>query len=93
MSVELECIGCRNVKQFEQEELYPVCLSCREWEKKHIEELNASIGVDSTCTQCGYEGAATDLHHIHGRKNSNEVIRVCCNCHAEIHRGARELVL
>jgi len=41
MSVKLECIGCREIKSFPGYEKYPVCPKCREWEKKHLEEINS----------------------------------------------------
>ena len=37
------------------------------------------------CSVCGYDGVALESHHIHGRKNSDETIIVCANCHREIH--------
>jgi len=39
------------------------------------------------CSKCGYSGIALDEHHIHGRKNSNETILLCSNCHRELHAG------
>ena len=79
-----ECIGCREEKEVD---IDSICPECRVWEKKHLEELRAEVDAYSTCSKCGYVGAAIDQHHIHGRKNSSETIRLCCNCHAEIHRG------
>ena len=86
----IQCIGCREIKEIQERNL---CSSCVKWEKKHLEDLGKEVRAEYTCTQCGYEGVATDLHHIHGRKNSNITIRVCCNCHREIHAGSRELKL
>lgn len=37
------------------------------------------------CAKCGYSGVALDEHHIHGRKNSDETIILCANCHREYH--------
>lgn len=37
------------------------------------------------CASCGYKGVALDKHHIHGRKNSDETIYLCSNCHRELH--------
>jgi len=79
-----ECIGCRVEKEVDTDS---ICPDCREWEKKHLEELRLQADSFFKCTKCDYEGVATDLHHIHGRKNSNITVRLCCNCHAEIHRG------
>jgi hypothetical protein len=42
--------------------------------------------IDS-CVHCGYQGVALDRHHIHGRKNSDETIFLCSNCHRELHAG------
>lgn len=84
-----ECIGCRKDVEIQERNL---CSKCVEVEKKHIEDLAYEVSLDNTCSQCGYVGVATDLHHIHGRKISNVVIRVCCNCHREIHAGVRELL-
>jgi hypothetical protein len=81
-----ECIGCREIKEIQERNL---CSICVEWEKKHHEKLEKEMAIGFTCSQCGYEGIAIDLHHIHGRKNSDITIRVCCNCHREIHRGTR----
>jgi len=39
MSVILECIGCREQKEFPAVIEYPVCPRCTEWEKKHHEEM------------------------------------------------------
>jgi len=39
------------------------------------------------CLRCGYTGAGIDRHHIHGRKNSDETIYLCSNCHRELHAG------
>ena len=41
------------------------------------------------CAICDWDKTTLDMHHIHGRKNSDITIRVCCNCHREIHRGTR----
>jgi len=89
--VILECIGCRVMKEFEVELEFPVCPKCKEWEKKHHEELMNEEIRSQTCPLCGYVGVAIDSHHIHGRKNSNETINICCNCHREIHKGVRSL--
>lgn len=43
------------------------------------------------CSACGYSGIALDEHHVHGRKNSDETITLCSNCHREYHAGMREL--
>ena len=37
------------------------------------------------CAKCGYTGVALDKHHIYGRKNSDETIILCSNCHREYH--------
>jgi uncharacterized protein with PIN domain len=37
------------------------------------------------CSKCGYEGVALDKHHVKGRKNSNETVLLCSNCHRELH--------
>jgi len=81
-----ECIGCREVKEIQERNL---CSKCVDWENKHIEDFNNAMVLENTCSKCGYIGLATDLHHIHGRKNSNETVRLCCNCHAELHRSGR----
>jgi DNA-directed RNA polymerase subunit RPC12/RpoP len=39
------------------------------------------------CIRCGYEGAGLDRHHVHGRKNSDETVYLCSNCHRELHAG------
>jgi 5-methylcytosine-specific restriction endonuclease McrA len=41
MSHLIACIGCREIKEFDTIEPYPVCPKCREWEKKHLEEINS----------------------------------------------------
>lgn len=38
-----------------------------------------------SCQECGYQGVALDKHHIYGRKNSDETIYLCANCHREFH--------
>ena len=43
------------------------------------------------CASCGYDGIALDEHHIYGRKNSDETITLCSNCHREYHAGVRTL--
>lgn len=43
------------------------------------------------CISCGYSGPALDNHHIHGRKNSDETILLCANCHREVHAGVRKV--
>jgi len=45
--------------------------------------------ITDKCSICGYIGAALQNHHVRGRKNSDETIRVCANCHVEIHKGAQ----
>lgn len=96
MSVILECIGCRDLKQFPTEEKYPVCEACEEWDQEHFKKLHFDDSdkpaTKNLCTQCGYEGPAIDHHHIHGRKYSNETIVVCANCHREIHAGTRKII-
>jgi len=84
MSAIFECIGCREMKEIQERNL---CSKCVEWERQHLINLQNEVALENTCMKCGYTGVATDSHHIHGRKNSNETIRLCCNCHAEIHRG------
>jgi ssDNA-binding Zn-finger/Zn-ribbon topoisomerase 1 len=97
MSVILECIGCRTEKEFPEFVEYPVCPKCKEWEIKHHQELDeaevrpAKVKPEPVCSLCGYKGPAIDRHHIHGRKNSDEIIIVCANCHREIHAGTRVL--
>jgi hypothetical protein len=39
------------------------------------------------CIRCGYIGAGIDAHHIYGRKNSDETVYLCSNCHRELHAG------
>jgi len=90
MSVELECIGCREQKVFEIPDKYPVCYECLEWDTKHVETINKQ---EWECPLCSYIGVAIENHHIDGRKVSDRTISICANCHTEIHRGARELGL
>ena len=45
----------------------------------------AGLEIERKCSRCGYSGVALDGHHIHGRKNSNETILLCSNCHREYH--------
>lgn len=40
------------------------------------------------CSGCGYNGFSLDKHHVHGRKNSDETIVLCPNCHRKLHSGA-----
>ena len=97
MSVMLECIGCREIRQFGGLMEYPICLTCEEWEIKHHKELQEEENrpikpkEEPVCSLCGYKGPAIDHHHVHGKKASNEIIIVCANCHREIHAGARIL--
>jgi len=92
MSIILECIGCREMKAFPAKIEFPVCQKCKEWEKKHHKELEKATREENTCSLCGYQGVAIDKHHIDGRKNSNRIVTVCCNCHREIHAGLREIL-
>jgi hypothetical protein len=93
--MEAECIGCRKVKDVNSMQL---CEKCQAFEIQHHLDLEKEMEdefnkrkkpkkekVIRLCSLCGYSGPAIDSHHIHGRKNSNEVIDVCCNCHREIH--------
>ena len=91
MSVELECIGCREIKTFITDDRYPVCKECLAFEEKRRGELTRieNETVHTCSLGCGYVGIAIQKHHIHGRKNSDETIRVCANCHVEIHKGAK----
>lgn len=41
--------------------------------------------IKRACVKCGYSGVALDEHHIHGRKNSDETVTLCANCHREHH--------
>ena len=90
MSVNIECIGCRQIKQFTVPEIYPVCSECMEYEKQRHEELYKNETSDC-CPLCGYNGSSMQNHHVHGRKNSDITIRICANCHYEIHYGEMEL--
>jgi hypothetical protein len=56
-----ECIGCRVIKEVDSDD---ICIECREWEKKHLEELRLQVESFFKCSKCNYEGVATDLHHI-----------------------------
>jgi hypothetical protein len=67
-------------------DLYAYCMT-RE-DGKEI-WLKVDTGQPS-CELCGYEGPLQQ-HHVHGRKNSNETIVICANCHAEIHAGLRHI--
>jgi predicted RNA-binding Zn-ribbon protein involved in translation (DUF1610 family) len=89
MSISLECIGCRSIKEFPEYEKYPVCEDCNAWEEERHEKFQQEASEYNTCSLCGYVGPAIDSHHIHGRKVSNQTIRVCANCHREIHAGVR----
>jgi hypothetical protein len=89
--MKLQCIGCREEKEFAVYDPLPVCDSCAEWETKRREEMNEQERKEHTCSLCGHTGPAIDKHHIHGRKVSNETILVCANCHREIHAGVRQL--
>jgi hypothetical protein len=100
MSVQLECIGCREIKEFPRYIEFPLCKKCRLWEIQHILELQKECAVikiekpkapDPVCQLCGYTGPAIDHHHIHGKKVSNETVIVCANCHREIHAGIRTI--
>ena len=89
MSVILECIGCRQPREFDKEIPYPVCPACQAWDEEHREKMyRETYG----CSRCGYVGRAVEDHHIYGRKNSPETIKLCANCHRELHRGVWEYV-
>jgi Zn ribbon nucleic-acid-binding protein len=47
--------------------------------------LLVSVPENPKCAKCGYDGPALDKHHIYGRKNSDETIYLCANCHREYH--------
>jgi hypothetical protein len=68
------------------------CIECGDMVFTGASKEKALCGGDkcgrNKCIKCGYEGDALDWHHIRGRKNSTEVVRLCCNCHAEEHRGS-----
>lgn len=81
MSVVLECLGCREMKEFKEVERYPVCEECKVLESRRREAQDRE-----PCSICGYVGVL-DSHHVHGRSNSNVTIRICANCHREIHLG------
>jgi hypothetical protein len=53
--------------------------------------LAVDLPEERKCSSCGYSGIALDEHHIHGRKNSDETITLCSNCHREYHAGTRQL--
>lgn len=103
MSVALECIGCRKLKEFSGPSDCPVCEDCKQWEKERREkdELEMKIAWESahpkkdrqekSCYLCGYKGPAIDEHHIHGRKVSDETVTLCSNCHREVHAGIIKL--
>jgi len=69
------------------------CIKCGDMVFTGMSKEKALCGgkkcMRDKCEKCGYEGLALDFHHKHGRKNSNEVIRLCCNCHAAEHRGGK----
>jgi len=90
MEIELECIGCRKIKKFDIPEIYPVCSECMEYDKQRHEILCRNE-ISESCPLCGYSGLAMQNHHIYGRKNSDITIRICANCHCEIHMGVREI--
>lgn len=90
MKTKIECIGCRQIKEFVTPEVYPVCLECIEYDEQRHQELCRNE-ISDCCPLCGYNGLAMQNHHIYGRKNSDITIRICANCHYEIHIGVREL--
>lgn len=91
MNIYMECIGCRKIKKFSMFEKYPVCLECRTWEEERRERMNNMETTENICPLCDYSGGAMENHHVDGRKNSDRTIRICANCHSEIHAGVRIL--
>ena len=55
-----------------------------------VERVKEIIGevkfnkVQSCCFNCGISLKRLEKHHIDGRKNSDEVIPLCPNCHQKI---------
>jgi protein-arginine kinase activator protein McsA len=48
---------------------------------------------DDGCSKCGYSGPATlHMHHIYGRKYSDETVTLCPNCHGEVHAAESAFV-
>lgn len=39
------------------------------------------------CMNCGNDFPNTHKHHVWGRKNSQETVELCPNCHSEHHSG------
>lgn len=58
-----------------------------DWDEEKEVWLKIVPVAIQTCERCGYQGAAIDEHHIHGRKNSDEIVDLCSNCHRELHAG------
>lgn len=46
---------------------------------------SGGMKINSKCAKCGYDGVSLDKHHVKGRKNSDETILLCANCHRELH--------
>ena len=86
-----QCIGCREEKHIVSFDRFPLCAECAEWDNARHEILIQDELDKMTCELCGYCGVAIEKHHIDGRKNSDRIIKICSNCHLEIHKGAREL--
>jgi hypothetical protein len=61
------------------------CLSCVIDGKELWIPVSGMKIENPKCSKCGYEGIALDKHHVHGRKNSEETIYLCSNCHRELH--------
>jgi hypothetical protein len=67
-------------------------MSCKRFPDTITKKLFGKFfAVKEECVRCGYVGPALDRHHIHGRKNSDETIVLCANCHREVHAGVWQI--
>ena len=55
------------------------------WTETHRAELLEKYG--KKCARCGYSEfeSALDVHHINGRKDEQNIILLCSNCHKALH--------
>lgn len=87
---------CKNAKQAKDKaEIY----NSREWQELRVRKIQAAQGLCEVCMKQGYVTSAKIVHHIHPIEDSHSMqemrhwafmwdnlLLVCQQCHAKIHR-------
>jgi hypothetical protein len=91
-----ECRGCHKIRRTHNIDEVYVCRKCKSFERYRFKKESSMWNskqkkkrlYKKKCRFCGYDGVAIEEHHVYGRNDKKKIV-VCCNCHRELHLGAK----